>query len=513
MEMFGPRKGQGMMGISRAARVRRFAGAAGLALLVAAGPLAGPASAAKLASFSGMGTGFALRVTLDVRPLIQAVPALQGVLDTVWAGVPGQTGAFPGVIDQTFIKTTSDADPTVTKSRSVLAEGLVDLDAVEATSVGQNVEKVVQTVQVPSADLPVLDAKVGTLKASVASGPGVNGSGKLADVGVGLALDALPTSVATDLIAQLQAAIDEITADLTPALEELLGDTSSDALVDQVSGTITDMAETLPADSSAIGDLTTGLGLGSPAELADEAAVSDALATALDPAALVAMITDLLDASLLEGALADLTGLVNFTKAARTGDARAVADSVSQLKSLNVLGGLVSAGVLNLESHSQAAGTKGSAKNSSSCSIADVKVGGDALAISFDGSNVWVNGSPVPVVGDAVAQLKGVVDQVLATVGIEVGLCETAQVEAEADGTAAAQRVSALRVAVAPLGLFSLVIDPTVETSVAASVASKVADKPALPRTGAGAFATLLSGLGLAGAAFIGRRWLLGRSN
>jgi hypothetical protein len=68
-----------------------------------------------------MGTGYALRITLDVRPLIQAVPALQGVLDTVWGSVPGQSGAFPGVIDQTFIKTTSDNTGDVTKARSVLA--------------------------------------------------------------------------------------------------------------------------------------------------------------------------------------------------------------------------------------------------------------------------------------------------------------------------------------------------------------------------------------------------------
>ena len=112
--------------------------------------------------------------------------------------------------------------------------------------------------------------------------------------------------------------------------------------------------------------------------------------------------------------------------------------------------------------------------------------------------------------GDLVGQVKGVVDQVLNTVGIDVGLCETAQVEAEADGTAAAQRVSALRVEVAPLGLFNLVIDPTVETSVAAQVAAApVDDDPSLPRTGAGALATLFGGLSIAGAAFFARRRLL----
>ena len=100
---------------------------------------------------------------------------------------------------------------------------------------------------------------------------------------------------------------------------------------------------------------------------------------------------------MLEGALADLTGLVNFTKAAKSNDGLAIADSVAQLKSLKVLGGLVDVGVLNLESHSNAAGTKGSAKNTSSCSIADVKVGGDALGISLDGTNIFVEVSRSPL--------------------------------------------------------------------------------------------------------------------
>ena len=114
---------------------------------------------------------------------------------------------------------------------------------------------------------------------------------------------------------------------------------------------------------------------------------------------------------------------------------------------------------------------KGSAKNTSACSIADVKIGGDALGVSLDGRTSSSTAQPVPVVGELVGQVKGVVDEVLSTLGIDVGLCEVAQLEAEADGTAAAQRVSALRVEVAPLVCSSLVIDPTVETSVAAQPA------------------------------------------
>src|SRR6185295_15135726 len=107
-----------MLGRSRTTRVSRIIGAALVALAVAGGAIAGPASAAQLDQFSGNGTGYALRVTLDVRPLLNAVPALKPVLDQVWAAVPGQGGAFPGIIDQTFIKTTSDADASNTTATS-----------------------------------------------------------------------------------------------------------------------------------------------------------------------------------------------------------------------------------------------------------------------------------------------------------------------------------------------------------------------------------------------------------
>lgn len=491
---------------TRVGKVARGLAAAGLALVLAGGAVAGPASAAKLDSFAGTGTGYALRVTLDVRPLIQAVPALQGVFDTVWASVPGQSGAFPGVIDQTFVKTTSDVDASNYKARSVLAEGLVDLDAVEATNIGQTVEKIVQTAKIPSADLPLVDAAVGTLKAAVGKGPGVNGSGNLARLGVDLPLSSLPTAVATDVVDQLTATITELTGDLTAGLTDQLETSGGGAeIVDQLTGTIDGLTGT--GSAAQLGSLTSGLGLGDVGDLNDASAVEPALAGLLDVDALVTQITGLLNASLLEGALADLNGLINVTKAARTGDGVAVADSVATMKSLNVLGGLVDVGVLNLKSHSEAAGIPGSASNESACSLADVKVGGDALSLSLDGKNVFVNGTAVPVVGDVVGQVKGVVDEVLSILGIEVGLCEVAQADVEADGTAAAQRVSALRVAVSPLGLFNLVIDPTVETQAAAQVAAPVEESvPVLPRTGPAALATILSGIGLAGAAMLIRK-------
>jgi hypothetical protein len=480
-------------------------GAGFVALIIAGGAVAAPASAAKLASFSGTGTGYALRVTLDLRNLVTAVPALAPVVNQLWGTL--NLGDTPGLLDQTFIKTSSDATNSAHKARSVLAEGLIDLDSLEATKIGDSLSKVVQTLQIPSANMPLIDGGIGTLKAAIPSATGVNGSGVLESVKVGLPLDQL-TSV-TGLVDELTGAVTEIT-------DELGGILSTEAL-GGLTGGLTDQIVDLAGTSTGTGGLLGGIagGLNLPvADLDDPAAVTTALDSVLDPAALLTQITDLLNASLLEGALADLTGLINITKAARSGDGLAFAESAATLKKLNVLGGLVDVSLLNLKSHSEAAGTPGSAKNTSSCSLGDVKIGGDAVALGFDGKTIWLNGQPVPVVGELVGTVKGLADQVLAAAGIEVGLCENSQNDAEADGSAAANRVSALRVKVAPLNLFSLVIDPTVETQAAAQVAAApVVDEadPPLPRTGPAAVATLLSGIGLAGGALFARKRFFAR--
>jgi hypothetical protein len=473
-------------------------GAGFVALVIAGGAVAAPASAAKLESFSGTGTGYALRVTLDVRNLMTAVPALTPVVSQLWGAL--NLGSTPGLLDQTFIKTSSDATASTHKARSVLAEGLLDLDVLEALKVGDNLSKVVQTLKLPSEDLALIDGGIGTLKAAIPSANGVNGSGVLESVKVGLPLDQL-TSV-TGLVDQLTSAVTDIT--------DQLGDVLSTEALDGLTGGLTDQIVDLAGGATGTGGLLGGIagGLNLPvADLDDPAAVTTALDSLLDPAALLAQVTDLLNTSLLEGALADLSGLINITKAARSGDGLAVAESAATLKRLNVLGGLVDVSLFNLKSRSEAAGTPGSAKNTSSCSLGDVKIGGDAVALGFDGKTIYLNGQAVPVVGDLVGTVKGLVDQVLAAAGIEVGLCENSQNDAEADGSAAANRVSALRVKVAPLNLFSLVIDPTVETQAAAQVAVPVdSSNPPLPRTGPAAIATILSGIGLAGGALFARK-------
>jgi LPXTG-motif cell wall-anchored protein len=489
-------------------KLGRVLGAVALAGAILAGPLGiGQAHAADVESFSGMGTGYALRVSLDLRPLINTVPALGTVLNTVVGAIPGAKMDTPGVIDQYFIRTTSDANGSVTKARSSLAEGLIDLQSVEATSVGQKVEKAVQTINLPSDSLPLISGQVGALKAAVSKGPDVLGSGLLNKLNVKLPLDSLPTGVVTDLLGQLTDTVDGVTSNLDGVLGGVLGNQATqNSLVSGLTGSITGLTGSL--GGGALGNLASGLGI-SQNQLSNPTAVAGALDGILDVQALVDQLKSVLQDNLLKGTLASLTDLVNNTNALHLlSNGGAAADSVASLAGLDVLGGLVDVSAFNLSSHSEAAGVAGSAKNTSKCSLADVKIGGGALGLSLDGKNIFINGTPVPVVGDLVGTVKGLVDGVLGALGINVSLCDVAQKTAEADGTAAAQRVSALRVDVAPLGLFHLIIDPTVETAVAAQVGTAAVNQPSpqLPHTGAPITATVVAGIAVAGGALILRR-------
>jgi hypothetical protein len=493
-------------------KLGRVLAAVGLAGAILAGPLGlGQAQAANVESYSGMGTGYALRVSLDLRPLFGLVPGLEGVVGTLVGAIPGATMDTPGVIDQYLIRTTSDSDGTVNKARSSLAEGLLDLDVVEATNVGQVVEKTVQNIALPSEGLKILDGNVGLLRAAVNTGTDVDGAGTLNELNVGLPIDALPG--VQDLLDQVldltnMDGLGGLAETLEGVLGGVLGDAGTqDALVGGLTDTIGGLTGSL--GGGALGNLAGGLGV--PVEsLDDPAAVAGALDGLLDVDALLDQLLGTLTENLDLGNLASLQDLVNNTAALQiAGDGTAVAKSVASLASLDVLGGLVDVGLFNLSSESRAAGTPGSAKNVSSCSLGDVKIGGGALGISLDGTNIFVNGTAVPVVGDLVGTVKGLVDGVLNTLGLDVGLCDVAQKEADPDGTAAAQRVSALRVELAPLGLFKLIIDPTVETAVAAAVGTPTAKTdpaPNLPKTGAPIVATVLSGIAVAGGALALRR-------
>jgi hypothetical protein len=476
-------------------------GAVGLALIVVGGPVAGNASAAELDSFSGMGTGFALRVIVDLSGLRDTTAALP--LQQAWAPIAAASGGklpaeFPYVIDQKLIQTLADMGAT-SKAQSLLGTGFVNFSEVaEVTAKGEK-KVVAQARKLPSDAVPILDVSAGELIASIADGPKVASDGTLARVA-----------------AQLDAVVALLPAELRDALEQAL-----DALQTEINAAVatanTTLDETLgevgPVLSETTGPVQDLLGGALPGvDVADP----DALTSELQEVVNLPEIVD----SLLEGELASVRGLDNDATSANSGG-KVVSTATSQLLGAQALG-LVNVGLVNLKSVSQAAGVKGSATNDSECSVADVRIGDDN-GVSFDGKALYVNGTAVPVPTDQVDAVLGVAKDVLGTAGVSVETCDVAQADADADGTSAAQRVSAFRIEIAPkavadvaaLGisagdeLFKIVVDPTVETAAAAQVAAAPVveeETPSLPRTGAAPMATILVGAGLAGAALFARR-------
>src|SRR5437773_1023184 len=111
--------------MSRKSKVGRILGAAFVAGAILAGPMGlSQASAAGLSSFSAEGTGYALRISVDISGL-KAVPGVEGALNTLWSAA-GQTGSFPFVIDQYLVKSTTTGDNKLTNALSVLGEGFTN---------------------------------------------------------------------------------------------------------------------------------------------------------------------------------------------------------------------------------------------------------------------------------------------------------------------------------------------------------------------------------------------------
>ncbi len=494
-----------MLGIRRPRPFVRVCGAAAVALALAAGPMVGAASA-DLAGFSGSGTGFALRVVVDLSGLPDAVKApIQTAYTTLRDALPAEgqarlPEAFPYTIDQRFIETLAEIG-TASTGRAVLSSGLIELsDKAEASSSGEYKQVNTATQNVPSDDLPVVNVSAGELLAGITDGPSVAASGALTSVSA--TLDQLSGLFP----AELQTAFDDLTtainSTLTTAqgtLDSLLGDVA-DTLVDQV------------ASDPVLGGLLDDAGLGDVFGGVDP--VGD-LTTELVNALQLSTVTDL-----LAGSLASVTGLDNSSETKKAGD-NASADASSKIASVDALG-LLSASAISLSSHSEAGGSDGTAKNSSECAIGEVKVGGTD-GVSLDGETLYVAGTPLPVPVGQVDAVKSVVDDVLAAIGVvdDVGLCDK-ESDADADGSAAAQRVSAFHVelalsAPAAVGaligagdqLVRVVIDPTVETAVAAQLAPSVSEpEVSLPVTGAQVALTILSGIGLAvGALSLRRRF------
>jgi LPXTG-motif cell wall-anchored protein len=494
-------------------RAWRAVGATILVLGITAGPLAAASSAStpSLASFAGKGNGYALGVTVDLSglpdavktPIAQAYTTLRSALPAnLQAALPAQ---FNFVIDEKLIETLAQVGVNQVGT-SVIGSGTIDLgkllggnNSATATTTGTS-HTVTKVLNLPSDQLPLIGVAAGVLDASVASGPKVSTDGLLSQVSASLSsiMALLPSNVQSEL----QSVFDQLTTNVNNTV-----DSANQALDSQLSSVATTLSN---STDPVIGGLLAKAGLGTVA--ADPTQLTTALTNAVK-------LPKLTVNNILGGNLAAITDLHNLASSAKGSSNKVTSDASTNLANINVLG-LLNVDAVDLSSHSEAAGVKGSASNSSTCKIADVKLGGND-AVSLDGKNLYVNGTAIPTPLGNLDTIQSAVNSVTNELGLSVSLCDAAQSDASADGTAAAQRVSAIRVEFAPkspidvsaLGikagdqLFKIVIDPTVETSVAARLAAPApVSNPNLPRTGAGALLSVLVGLGLAGTAIFLRR-------
>lgn len=500
----------------------RLALAGALAGVVALGVAGGPAANADLASFNSTASGHALRVIVDLTGLRDRLPAAaRQAFEDNYASTVAQIPAgslpagfpttFPWTVDQTFLKTQSDASSNLTRALAVLGDGFQKLTERSSTSADQPGTYDMaqgQTDKLPPAftdpttvDVSFLSVQAGVLRALVAAGPKVDGSAAAGTIASTLAnvSGALPNEVK-----------DLVSAVVQQVNDALASGGTVDQAVDTVAGSVQnnlppEVESALQGAGVNLNDLAGELNV--PAQIQLPNPLTTTVATASE--------------------------VRNATTAQRQGQTMS-ADAVSAVKSVNFLGGFLSVGAINLSSHSEAAGAKGSAKNTSSCSVADVRLG-DANGVSIDGSKLWIDGVAVPVQAPAeIDSLKNEVRKALDLAGVTVDLCDQASAQAADSGIAASQSVSAFKVTLEPkvpaqavldalpeplrtnaatalttLGLnpadslgIKIVVDPTVQTAVG-MVAT-------LPMTGAPAAATAALGFGLTALAIIGRRRAIG---
>lgn len=477
-------------------RFTRAAGAVGLAGAMLFGPLSMQGVGAELGSFASAADGYALRVVVDLGVLPAPVKTqIQTAYTAMRSALPTEGQAllaeqFDFVIDQRFIETVTDASARVTQADAYLARGIANFPTASSSKMDSSDSETTDSQQLPSAELNVVDLVTGLLKTSVATGPKVDASATLTEVGV--ALETLGALLPVDL----QAAFDELTAAVNTAIDE--ANVALEAPLATVAESVS-AATGNAAFAPVVGLL--------PAETAPTV---DNLTSALREAISLPQLADVLGPE-----LASITGLANTARAQQT-PGIAAADAASKITSVGVLG-LLSVGLIDVRSHSQTAGTPGSANNTNTCSLADVRLGGDD-GVSLDGKNIYVGGDAVPVAAAAIDGVKDAVGSVLSEAGLSVGLCEVVEAKKANYGTSASQIMSALRVEFAPLApaditslgisagdpLIRVIIDPTVHTAVAAQPqAASQASGPSLPRTGASILVTVLLGAALAGGSYM----------
>jgi LPXTG-motif cell wall-anchored protein len=497
----------------RFSRVGSLVGAFAVVGALVAGPLAGAGQAATLGSFAGQGSGFALRVVVDLSGLPQVA---KDAVQTAYAPVAAASGgklpaAFPFVIDQRFIETLSDMGKTM-QAHSLLGQGTIqDIvgkivpanfdQSADATKSGQSSSVSTAAKNLPADALPLVKASIGQLNAAITSLPKVSSDGSLASVSASL----------DTLFSAIPGFPDAVKQALTTAMANV------NTVIDQVNTASGTLGTALGTVGNTLASTTAGSPLGG---VLGQAGLGGALG---NPTQMVSQLQSLVKiphvTDLLTGSVATVNGLVNTAVAQKT--SMSAADASSKIANIDVLG-LLKVGVVNITSHSEAAGTPGSAKNTSSCNLATVNLG--AAGVSLDGKTITVNGIPVPVPAVDISAVKGAVNSVLSAAGLSVGLCDAVNKVAASDGTSASQTVSALRIVFAPLAtgvpdvqnplgitkgtsLVKIIIDPSVETQVSASVAQQAA-APALPHTGAGTVATIVTGMIVAAGALILRRRL-----
>jgi LPXTG-motif cell wall-anchored protein len=483
----------------RVSSVGRLVGACAIIGALLAGPLAGAGSAASTDSFAGQGTGFALRIVMDLSGLPKpATDAIQANYTTFRNALPTAEArsllpaTFPLVIDQRFIQTLADLGST-TQAHSLLGQGFKNFtQSANATKVGQTSSVTTATQMLPSADLPLLNVSAGKLNAAVSSLSNVTSSGTLASVAAGLPVGILPPAVTQ--------ALTDVTANLNSVI------TTANATLDGVLGQVATAYTAAAPSDPILGPILGQVGL--------ETIVTNATTlknTVNLPTVLGSLLTQ----------TASLTGLANSASTDESGS-KTVANAASKIGSIDVLG-LLHVGLVDMKSHSEAAGTAGTAHNSSSCSLTTLNLG--AAGVSIDGKQLIVNGTPVPVPAADIDAIKSAVNTVMSAAGLKVGLCDIAKGTTAKNGTSASQTLSALSSEVAPLAggdpnvnptlgittgtpLLKLLIDPSVETSASANLAAAAA--PNLPRTGQSALPTIVIGLIVAagGAMFLLRHRL-----
>jgi len=504
----------------RLTRVGRLVGACAVVGALLAGPLAGAGNAVAapdLSSFAGQGTGFALRVVVDLSGLPQAA---KDAIQTLYAPVAAASGGklptnFPFVIDQRFIETLSQLGAT-NQAHSLLGQGVLQdvlgkvlpanlNKSADATKTGDHSSVQATPMSLPAATLPILNLGLGTLNAAIPTATKVTSDGTLATVSSSLQglLSVLPPAVQqalTEAVNNINGVIDQVNS-----ASGTLG-----GALDTVGNTLAGTTD--PVLSGILGQA--GLPVGS--------ANAGQLVQQLQSTIQIPHVSDLLNS-----VAASVNGLVN-TAAAEKSAGKAFSDASSHLASINVAN-LLKVGVVDLKSHSEAAGKAGSAKNTNSCSIGSVNLANGTGGVSLDGKSLIVNGVAVPVPAVDVGSVLSAVQSVTNLAGISVSLCDAANAKTAADGSSASQTVSALRIVFAPVAngvpavgqgvptlgitqgtpLVKIIIDPSVETAASAQVAAVApASNPALPHTGAAPLATIVTGLIVTGGALFLRRRL-----